>query len=147
MARARRSLIHVHACSGVLADLYRPQQLLTSGAIRTSSCSAIPPSCALPDIARRGFIQFFATDLARGPDGAWRVIVRGDAGRHRLCARQPRCTNVAGTCSPAMLRLAPSSSSCGALARRADRADPASLSSLQAAPQLLQPPASPTTSA
>ena len=77
----------------ILADLYGPQQLLTSGAIPHQLVFS-DPSFLRPchDIRpHKGFIQFFATDLARGPDGrlARDRHARRDAGRHRLCARQP----------------------------------------------------------
>jgi uncharacterized circularly permuted ATP-grasp superfamily protein/uncharacterized alpha-E superfamily protein len=117
----------------ILADLYGPQQLLTSGAIPHQLVFS-DPSFLRPchDIRpHKGFIQFFATDLARGPDGAWRVIdthAETPAGIGYALANRMVHTNVAGDVFAACnaLRLAPFFQQLqGALARRADRADPA----------------------
>lgn len=62
--------------NAVLADIYGPQTLLRRG--------KIPPSVVFADPAYLracqgasppgGHLQFYAADLARGPDGSWRVI-------------------------------------------------------------------------
>jgi uncharacterized circularly permuted ATP-grasp superfamily protein/uncharacterized alpha-E superfamily protein len=116
----------------ILADVYGPQRLLTSGAIPHSlvfsdpsflrPCQNLRPS--------KGFIQFFATDLARGEDGTWRVIdthAETPAGIGYAVANRMVHTNVAGDMFAACnaLRLAPFFQQLQAsLARRADRPDP-----------------------
>lgn len=60
----------------ILADLYGPQNLLRSGSIPAAlvfadptflrNCVGIAPPA--------GHLQFYSADLARGPDGLWRVI-------------------------------------------------------------------------
>jgi uncharacterized circularly permuted ATP-grasp superfamily protein/uncharacterized alpha-E superfamily protein len=117
----------------MLADLYGPQTLLTSGAIPhqlvLSDPSFLRPCHNIRP--RKGFIQFFATDLARGPDGAWRVIdthAETPAGIGYALANRMVHTNVAGDMFSACnaLRLAPFFQQLqAALARRADRVDPA----------------------
>ena len=78
-----------------------PQQLLTSGAIPHQLVFS-DPSFLRPchDIRpHKGFIQFFATDLARGPDGGWRVIdthAETPAGIGYALANRMVHTNVAG---------------------------------------------------
>ncbi|MEZ5855141.1 MAG: circularly permuted type 2 ATP-grasp protein [Hyphomicrobiaceae bacterium] len=62
--------------NAILADVYGPQELLRSG--------QIPPALIFADPAYLrncheiappgGHLQFYAADLARGPDGQWRVI-------------------------------------------------------------------------
>lgn len=62
--------------NSILADIYGSQRLLSSG--------KIPPAIVFADPAYLracqgivpigGHLQFFAADLARGPDGRWRVI-------------------------------------------------------------------------
>lgn len=117
---------------GILADVYGPQQLLTSGAIPHQLVFS-DPSYLRPCQNQRpagGFIQFFATDIARGPDGSWRVIdthTETPAGIGYALANRMVHTNVAGdmfgTCKA--LRLAPFFQQLQAsLARRADRVDP-----------------------
>jgi uncharacterized circularly permuted ATP-grasp superfamily protein/uncharacterized alpha-E superfamily protein len=117
----------------ILADLYGPQRLLSSGAIPHQLVFS-DPSFLRPCHGIRpgkGFIQFFATDLARGPDGAWRVIdthAETPAGIGYALANRMVHTNVAGDMFQACnaLRLAPFFQQLqGALARRAGRADPA----------------------
>jgi uncharacterized circularly permuted ATP-grasp superfamily protein/uncharacterized alpha-E superfamily protein len=116
----------------LLADLYGPQHLLASGAIPHQlvfndpsylrPCKGVRPA--------RGFMQFFATDLARGPDGRWRVIdthTETPAGIGYALANRMVHTNVAGDIFAACgaLRLAPFFLQLrSALARRADRVDP-----------------------
>ena len=59
----------------VLADLYGSQQLLADGALPTAlvfpNRSFLRPCRALPGAP---LMQFYAADLVRGPDGAWRVL-------------------------------------------------------------------------
>jgi uncharacterized circularly permuted ATP-grasp superfamily protein len=60
----------------VLADLYGPQSLLSSG--------ALPPALVFPNPAflrpcrgaapAGGMLDFYAADLVRGADGGWRVL-------------------------------------------------------------------------
>ncbi|MBS0242736.1 MAG: circularly permuted type 2 ATP-grasp protein [Proteobacteria bacterium] len=62
--------------NAILADIYGPQNLLRQG--------RIPPELVFADTAylracqniapKGGYLQFYAADLARGPDGSWRVI-------------------------------------------------------------------------
>ena len=62
--------------NAILADIYGPQRLLTSG--------KIPPAVIFSDpsylracqgiIPAGGHLQFYAADLARSSDGSWRVI-------------------------------------------------------------------------
>ncbi len=116
----------------LLADLYGPQKLLTSGTIPHelvfSDPSFLRPCKGLQP--KSGFIQFFATDLARGPDGRWRVIdthTETPAGIGYALANRMVHTNVAGDIFSASraLRLAPFFQQLRAsLARRADRVDP-----------------------
>jgi len=117
---------------GILRDLYGPQQLLASGAIPHelvfSDPSFLRPCHGLHPAG--GFIQFFAADLARGPDGRWRVIdthTETPAGLGYALANRMVHTNIAGDIFGACkaLRLAPFFQQLQtALARRANRADP-----------------------
>jgi uncharacterized circularly permuted ATP-grasp superfamily protein/uncharacterized alpha-E superfamily protein len=117
---------------GMLADLYGQQQLLKSGAIPHqlvfSDPSYLRPCQGLKPPG--GFIQFFATDIARGPDGSWRVIdthAETPAGIGYALANRMVHTNVAGDMFGACkaLRLAPFFQQLqAALARRTDRAAP-----------------------
>lgn len=62
--------------NAILADIYGQQRLMRSGRIPPNlifadprylrSCQGIAPA--------GGHLQFYAADLARGPDGSWRVI-------------------------------------------------------------------------
>ena len=117
---------------GILADVYGPQTLIASGAIPHQLLFS-DPSYLRPCRDLRpgsGFIQFLATDIARGPDGRWRVIdthAETPAGIGYALANRMVHTNVAGdlfsTCNA--LRLAPFFQQLQAnLARRADRPDP-----------------------
>jgi uncharacterized circularly permuted ATP-grasp superfamily protein/transglutaminase-like putative cysteine protease/uncharacterized alpha-E superfamily protein len=62
----------------VLADIYGPQRLLAEGALPPSlvfeNRSFLRPRRATNQVADRRMLGFYAADLARGPDGAWRVI-------------------------------------------------------------------------
>jgi uncharacterized circularly permuted ATP-grasp superfamily protein/uncharacterized alpha-E superfamily protein len=116
----------------VVADIYGPQRLLSFG--------LIPPQVVFSDPSflrpcrnirpPRGYIQFFATDLARGPDGRWRVIdshAETPAGIGHALANRMVHTHVAGDIFTACraLRLAPFFQQLQtALAERANRADP-----------------------
>jgi uncharacterized circularly permuted ATP-grasp superfamily protein/uncharacterized alpha-E superfamily protein len=59
----------------VLADIYGPQTLLADGvlppAVVYANAAFLRPCCNLPG---RHHLDFYAADLVRGPDGAWRVI-------------------------------------------------------------------------
>ena len=117
---------------GILADLYGPQKLLASGAIPHqlvfSDPSFLRPCHGLRP--KRGFIMFFASDLARGPDGRWRIIdthTETPAGVGYAIANRMVHTNVAGDIFAACkaMRLAPFFQQLqGALTGRASRADP-----------------------
>lgn len=116
----------------ILADFYGPQALLADGYVPHelvfSDPSYLRPCHGLQP--KHGFIQFFATDFARNPDGTWRVIdthVETPAGIGYAIANRMVHTNVAGdvfsACKAA--RLAPFFHQVqAALAHRADRADP-----------------------
>ena len=116
----------------ILADLYGSQHLLTSGAIPhqlvISDPSFLRPCHGLKPPG--GFIQFFATDIARAPDGRWRVIdthTETPAGIGYALANRMVHTNVAGDIFSACkaMQLAPFFQQLQtSLARRADRADP-----------------------
>ena len=117
---------------GILADLYGPQKLLASGAIPHqlvfSDPSFLRPCHGLRP--QRGFILFFASDLARGPDGRWRIIdthTETPAGVGYAIANRMVHTNVAGDIFAACkaMRLAPFFQQLQvALTGRANRADP-----------------------
>src|SRR5262249_23460920 len=117
---------------GVLADLYGPQQLLASGAIPHQLVFSDPSFLRPCHGVRppRGFIQFFSSDLARGPDGRWRIIdthTETPAGIGYAIANRMVHTNVAGDIFAACkaMRLAPFFQQLqGALAGRPKRADP-----------------------
>lgn len=116
----------------ILADLYGPQGLLADGTVPHelifSDPSYLRPCQHL--VPSRGYVQFFATDLARGPDGQWRVIdthTETPAGIGYALANRMVHTNVAGDIFTACkaLRLAPFFHQLqGALAQRANRVDP-----------------------
>ncbi len=98
----------------MLADIYGPQETLQRGLIPPElifndptylrACQNVAPAA--------GRIQFFATDLARGPDGSWRVVdthVETPAGIGYALANRGVLTQVSGdifSASKAM-RLAP----------------------------------------
>lgn len=128
----RALLQRAHLFETILADLYGPQNLLASGAIPHQlvfsdpsflrACHGLKPP--------GGFLQFFATDIARGPDGSWRVIdthTETPAGIGYALANRMVHTNVAGDIFAACkaLRLASFFQQLQtSLARRANRADP-----------------------
>ena len=62
----------------ILADLYGPQTLLADGLIPPDLVYANPAflrPCRTVDGRRRDrYLSFYAADLLRGPDGAWRVL-------------------------------------------------------------------------
>jgi uncharacterized circularly permuted ATP-grasp superfamily protein/uncharacterized alpha-E superfamily protein len=116
----------------MLADLYGPQRLLATGAIPHQLVFS-DPSYLRPCRYLRpagGYIQFFAADLARSPDGRWRVIdthTETPAGIGYALANRMVHTNVAGDMFGASRaqRLAPFFQQMQtALARRANRVDP-----------------------
>jgi len=116
----------------ILADLYADQRLLAGGAIPHqlvfSDPSYLRPLQYLQPA--KGHIQFLAIDVARAPDGGWRVIdthIETPAGIGYALANRMVHTNVAGDIFSACnaLRLAPYFQQMqAALARRANRADP-----------------------
>jgi uncharacterized circularly permuted ATP-grasp superfamily protein/uncharacterized alpha-E superfamily protein len=116
----------------ILADVYGPQRLLASGQIPAAlifsdpsflrACHGIAPA--------NGQLQFFATDIARGPDGRWRVIdthAETPAGLGFALANRMVHTRVAGEifAGSNALRLAPFFQALqSALSQRVNRADP-----------------------
>src|ERR1700722_6001766 len=62
----------------ILADLYGPQTLLADQLIPPALVSGTPPflrPCRTVDGRRRDrYLSFYAADMLRGPDGAWRVL-------------------------------------------------------------------------
>jgi len=67
----------------VLQDIYGPQTLLDRGLIPPALIFTNPAflrACRAPGTARRDLLQFYAADLIRGPDGAWRVLADRTAG-------------------------------------------------------------------
>ena len=116
----------------ILADVYGPQTLMASGQIPPAlifsdpsflrSCHGILPGS--------GHLQFFATDIARGPDGRWRVIdthAETPAGIGYALANRMVHTRVADEMFNACnaLRLAPFFQALqSALSKRVNRADP-----------------------
>jgi uncharacterized circularly permuted ATP-grasp superfamily protein/uncharacterized alpha-E superfamily protein len=116
----------------VLADLYGPQRLLATGAIPHQLVFSDPAYLRPCQHLRPagGYIQFFAADLARAPDGRWRVIdthTETPAGIGYALANRMVHTNVAGDIFGAChaQRLAPFFQQMqAALARRANRPDP-----------------------
>lgn len=62
----------------VLADVYGPQRMLAQGVLPPALVYANPaflrPCRAAGSPARGGWLQYYAADLVRGPDGAWRVL-------------------------------------------------------------------------
>ena len=61
----------------VLADIYGPQTLLSSGALPSALVHANPGflrACRTTPATPQRFLQAYAADLVRGPDGQWRVL-------------------------------------------------------------------------
>jgi uncharacterized circularly permuted ATP-grasp superfamily protein/uncharacterized alpha-E superfamily protein len=62
----------------VLSDLYGSQQLLATGMLPPALVYGDPgflrPCRSTSDQPGSGLLQFYAADLVRGPDGAWRVL-------------------------------------------------------------------------
>ena len=116
----------------ILADVYGPQRLMASGFIPPEMIFSDPSflrAChGIP--AGSGQLQFFATDVARGPDGRWRVIdthAETPAGIGYALANRMVHTRVAGEMFTACnaLRLAPFFQALqSALSKRVNRADP-----------------------
>ncbi len=118
--------------NAILTDVYGEQQLLSSG--------MIPPGLVFSDpsflracrniLPAHGLLQFFATDLARGADGQWRVIdshTETPAGIGLVLANRLVHTHVAGEVFAASnaQRLAPYFREMqAALTQRCGRADP-----------------------
>jgi uncharacterized circularly permuted ATP-grasp superfamily protein/uncharacterized alpha-E superfamily protein len=116
----------------LLADIYGGQSTLQRGIIPAElifsdpsylrACQHVTPSA--------GRIQFFAADLARGPDGRWRVVdthVETPAGIAYALANRTVLTHVVGDMFSASkaVRLAPFFQQLqDALAKRAKRPDP-----------------------
>jgi len=116
----------------LLADVYGPQTLMRQG--------LIPPQLVFSDPAYLracrhisppgGRLQFFAADLARGPDGRWRVVdthVETPAGIGYALANRMVLTHVSGDMFTAMraTRLAPFFERMQqSLAERINRPDP-----------------------
>ncbi|RTL71737.1 MAG: hypothetical protein EKK41_08200 [Hyphomicrobiales bacterium] len=116
----------------ILADAYGPQSLMIDGSI-PHELVFTDPSYLRPcqnQIPSKGFLQFFAMDCARAPDGSWRVIdthTETPAGIGYAIANRMVHTNVAGDMFSACkaLRLAPYFQQVQtALAQRANRVDP-----------------------
>jgi uncharacterized circularly permuted ATP-grasp superfamily protein/uncharacterized alpha-E superfamily protein len=61
----------------LLADVYGPQRVLAEGALPPPLVFANPGflrPCHDTEAETHGRLQFYAADLVRGPDGAWRVL-------------------------------------------------------------------------
>ncbi len=118
--------------NAILMDVYGEQRLLSSG--------MIPPGLVFSDpsflracrhiLPQHGFLQFFATDLARAADGQWRVIdshTETPAGIGLVLANRLVHTHIAGEVFAASnaQRLAPYFRDMqAALTQRCGRADP-----------------------
>lgn len=116
----------------IVADVYGGQLLMAAGhippALVFSDPSFLRPCYNLPP--RGGYLQFLSVDVARGPDGRWRVIdthAETPAGIGYAVANRTVHTHIVGemfTASNA-LRLAPFFEELqSALAQRINRADP-----------------------
>lgn len=83
----------------LLADIYGPQQLVTSGGLPTAALTGSPhylrPMIGVAPVGGK-YLHIYAVDLGRGPDGEWRVLAdhgRSPAGsgyalENRLAASQ-----------------------------------------------------------
>lgn len=62
----------------ILADLYGPQTLLADGLIPPDlvygNAAFLRPCCTVDGRRRDRYLSFYAADMLRGPDGAWRVL-------------------------------------------------------------------------
>ncbi len=61
----------------ILADIYGPQTLLSSGALPAALVHANPAflrACRTTPSTPQRFLQAYAADLVRSPDGQWRVL-------------------------------------------------------------------------
>ena len=62
----------------ILADLYGPRTLLADGVIPPDLVYGNPaflrPCCTTDGRRRDRYLSFYAADMLRGPDGAWRVL-------------------------------------------------------------------------
>ena len=116
----------------VLADVYGPQETLKRGMIPPELVFSDPAYLrACQDIKPvSGRIQFFAADIARGPDGNWRVVdihVETPAGIGYALANRTVLTHVSGDMFSASkaVRLAPFFQQMqDALSQRVGRPDP-----------------------
>jgi len=69
----------------ILADIYGSQSLLADGVLPPALVFANPAylrpcGIAVPGADRLSLLDFYAADLIRGPDGAWRVLADRTAG-------------------------------------------------------------------
>ncbi len=118
--------------NAILTDIYGEQKLLASGRIPPGLVFSDPSflRAARDILPTGGMLQFFATDLARGADGAWRVIdshTETPAGIGLVLANRGVHTHVAGEVFAASnaQRLASFFRDVQAsLAQRCGRADP-----------------------
>jgi len=78
----------------ILADIYGPQALLASGALPPALVFANPGflrACRTTPAASHRFLQAYAADLVRSPDGRWRVLADRTGGALGIgYARQSR---------------------------------------------------------
>ncbi len=75
----------------VLADLAGPRRLLADGLVPPAFLYANPGFLRLSQLPADALLQAYAADLARGPDGAWRVLAdRTSAGVGIGFARENR---------------------------------------------------------
>jgi uncharacterized circularly permuted ATP-grasp superfamily protein/uncharacterized alpha-E superfamily protein len=62
----------------ILADLYGPRALMAEGLIPPELVYGNPaflrPCCSVDGRRRDRYLSFYAADMLRGPDGAWRVL-------------------------------------------------------------------------
>lgn len=66
--------------SAILADVYGQQTLLESGALPPALIHPNPGFLRFARGPEAPILQFYAADLVRGPDGAWRVLADRTAG-------------------------------------------------------------------
>ncbi len=62
----------------ILADIYGPRTLMAEGLIPPDIIYGNPaflrPCCSTDGVRRDRYLSFYAADMLRGPDGAWRVL-------------------------------------------------------------------------